>query len=134
VSETGGDVDTVFEADRARFLGRNQSTAAPQAMIDGELSGTVGATLDPVMSLGSEIEIPPQATVQLAFITAATNSRGAVVAIARNYQTWSPIERAFDQARYRSEQEMRQLDVGSPDIQNFQKMLSALLYPHSALR
>jgi cyclic beta-1,2-glucan synthetase len=134
VSETGGEVETLFESDRARFIGRSGTAAAPQAMIDGGLSGTVGATLDPVMSLGREVELPPQATVQLAFITAAARSRGAMIAIARNYQTWSLIERAFDQARYRSEQEMRQLDVGSPDIQNFQKMLSALLYPHGALR
>jgi cyclic beta-1,2-glucan synthetase len=134
VSETGGEVDTLFKADRAKFLGRNRTAAAPQAMVDGTLSGTVGATLDPVMALGREIVLPPQATVQLAYITAAAKSRDAMIALARNYQTWSLIDRAFDQARYRSEQEMRQLDIHSPDIQNFQKMLSALLYPHAALR
>jgi cyclic beta-1,2-glucan synthetase len=134
VSETGGEVETMFEADRAKFLGRNRTAAAPQALIDGKLSGTVGATLDPVMALAREIELPPQATVQLAYITAAAKSRGALIALARNYQAWSLIERAFDQARYRSEQEMRQLDIHSPDLQNYQKMLSALLYPHGALR
>lgn len=134
ITEKVSDGPLMFETDRATFMGRNRTADAPQALTDGALSGTVGATLDPIMSLAREIELPPQATVQLAFITAAGKSRAALLVLARNYQTWSLIERAFDQARYRSEQEMRQLDIGSPDIQNFQKMLSALLYPHAALR
>ena len=70
------------ESDRARFLGRSHDAArAPKALLPGTdqeaggLSGTVGATLDPIMSLQREIDLQPGETVQLAFLTLAADSR-----------------------------------------------------------
>src|SRR5271165_278379 len=46
-----GESDSIqFETDRARFLGRSNSPASPEAM-RGDLSGTAGAVLDPIFSL-----------------------------------------------------------------------------------
>jgi cyclic beta-1,2-glucan synthetase len=130
VVETGGETKTLYETDRAHFLGRNHTLAAPEL----KLLGTAGATLDPIMALGQEIELEPHASVQVAYVTLAAESRGKALALARTYRVWSTLDRAFDQARYRSELELRHLNIQSPDIQQFQKMLSALLYPQSALR
>src|SRR5690606_38606712 len=132
---TPSDVPPQYETDRARFLGRNRTATTPEALLNGgTLSGTTGGTLDPVMALGREVELQPHESASLAFITIAANSRAGVLALARSYQAWSAVDRAFEHARYRSELEMRQLDIHSPDIQLYQRMLSALLYPQAALR
>jgi cyclic beta-1,2-glucan synthetase len=135
VLEQGGEASPVYETDRARFLGRNCTAAAPEALTrpDG-LSMTTGATLDPIMALGQEIRLEPHASAQIAYVTLAAETRGKALALARTYQVWSTLDHAFDQVRYRSEMEMRRLNIQSSDIQQFQKMLSALLYPQPTLR
>ena len=41
-----------FETDRARFVGRGRTLAAPLAMIEqGDLSNTMGAVLDPIVAI-----------------------------------------------------------------------------------
>ena len=48
------------EADRYQFLGRNQSSRSPAALTSQQyLTGTSGATLDPIFSLGQEIRLEP---------------------------------------------------------------------------
>ena len=48
--ETVGEME--YETDRARFLGRGRGIRTPMSVIDGlPLSNTVGAVLDPIMSL-----------------------------------------------------------------------------------
>ncbi len=136
VLETGQQTKALYETDRGRFLGRNRTPTAPAALTEKSLgfTGTIGASLDPIMALGQEIELAPHSSVQLAYVTLAAGSRAQALAIARTYQIWSTLDRAFDQARFQIELEMRQLDLQSPDIELVQRMLSALLYPQPALR
>jgi cyclic beta-1,2-glucan synthetase len=126
----------LYETDRARFLGRSGWLDAPAALADSGygLTGTTGATLDPVMALGQEIRLEPHSSVQLAYITLAADSRARALALARAYRLWSTLERAFDQARYQLELEMRQLELQSRDIELIQRMLSGLFYPQPTLR
>ena len=98
------------------------------------LSSNTKATLDPIMALGQDIELPPYDTVEIAFLTLAAPAREAALALARQYQDWGRINHAISQAQTRSELEMRQLELGSEEIQRFQQLLSLLIYPHAALR
>ncbi|MBK8020023.1 MAG: hypothetical protein IPK19_01045 [Chloroflexi bacterium] len=125
-----------FETDRAQFLGRNGTPDAPAALAEGRLalSGTSGATLDPVMALAQEIEIRPHATTQIAFLTIAGSDRAEVLHLARAYSQWTRIDHAFDQARYQAQRELRHLDLDSPALERVQILLSGLLYPQARLR
>ena len=140
VTEEGQGVTGAHEADRARFLGRGGSASSPAALTSRSttslpgLSGTTGATLDPVMVLGQEIDLRAHSTVQLAVITLAAESRRDALALASRYQSWVVVDRAFDLARASSELELRRLDLGPSEIEPIQKLLSALLYPFPALR
>lgn len=144
--DLGIEITGAHESDRARFLGRGRSARDPAALLppsvspnggderEGGLSGTTGATLDPIMALGQEIELAPYGTAQIAYVTLAAESREDALALARRYQDWSRINRAFDQARSQSERELRQLDLTAPDVERIHQLLSVLLYPHAALR
>jgi cyclic beta-1,2-glucan synthetase len=129
---------TGYESDRARFLGRGGTQRSPAALTNHRdepwLSGTVGATLDPVMVLGQELVLPPHGSAQVAVLTLAAASRQALVEQARRYRNWSTIERTFSRARNSAEQEMRQLDLTSAHLEQYQQLFSLLCYPHPALR
>ncbi len=133
--EPGIEISGAYESDRARFLGRGRSPRDPAALRDENwLTGTTGATLDPIMALGQEVELASHETAELAYVTLAAESREDALALARRYRSWSRINRAFDQARSQSETELRELDLGTSDVKRIQQLLSVLLYPHAALR
>jgi cyclic beta-1,2-glucan synthetase len=127
---------TTYESDRNRFIGRGQTTRAPAALsgVGERLSGTTGATLDPIMALRIEIDLEPHESEQVAFITLVAKSRPEALALARRYQDWPVIGRAEDLARSYAEAEMRRLGLITPDLERIQRLLSVLLQPHRALR
>lgn len=135
---------TGHESDRATFLGRrgagaDSPLAQPVALaaVSGTepwLSGGVGATLDPVMSLQRAVELQEGDTAQLAILTAVAASRAELLALVGRYQTWAAIEHAIGQARSRSELELRQSDLSTVELERFQALLSVLLYPYHGLR
>jgi len=134
----------LFETDRARFIGRGRTLQDPAALQpavgasteNGKdwLSGTAGATLDPIMALGQEVEMEPHTTVRLAYLTLVGESREEVLGLARRYRAWPRIEHAFEQAHAQSEVELRNLDLDVSDVERIQQLLSVLLYPHQSLR
>ena len=94
----------------------------------------MGATLDPIMSLQREIDLQPGQTVQLAFLTLAADSRAKLLDVAGRYRSLSAIEHAIGQARSQAELELRQSSLSTVDLERFQALLSALLYPQPGLR
>jgi cyclic beta-1,2-glucan synthetase len=78
VSDPIGNVSC--ETDRARFLGRGRSARNPAAMDKaGELSGRVGAVLDPVFAIRARVRVPPGATAEVVFTTLVSASREDVI-------------------------------------------------------
>jgi cyclic beta-1,2-glucan synthetase len=66
--------DRTFTGDRAEFIGRNGTLAAPAAMRRQRLSNRVGATLDPCAALQCVIEIPDGQEREVVFMLGAGNS------------------------------------------------------------
>jgi cyclic beta-1,2-glucan synthetase len=128
---------TGYETDRARFLGRGGTPERPVVFSTADasrLSGTTGATLDPICALQAEMTLPAYQTTQVAFITLAANSRKEALDVARRYRRWSHLRRVRDDARAHSERELAQLDLTSQKVELIQKLLSPLLYPSPAMR
>ena len=79
------------EADRNRFIGRNQSLSNPIILTSQErLSGTSGATLDPIFALGFELNLNPHTGANLAYLTFAAESREAITFIGQTIQQLDP--------------------------------------------
>ena len=92
----GGAVE--WETDRARFLGRGRSPAAPVALDGRALSGATGAVLDPIGALRERIRLAPGAVVRVTFATGVAADRAAALALARKYRDGSAAARAFSMA------------------------------------
>ncbi len=136
VIESGRKVTGEYESDRARFLGRGQTQRLP-ASLRGQvrrLSGTVGGTLDPIFSLAQEINLKPHAKTRVTFLTLAASSRSEALERLSQYQSGQAIHRAFEEARIQSERELLELGLNANNVEQFQRLLSALLYPNELLR
>jgi cyclic beta-1,2-glucan synthetase len=130
------EISGAYETDRGWFLGRGRSPRSPKTLdkTGRPLSGAKGATLDPIMALGQEIQLESYAKAEVAYITLAAESYEEVLALLTRYQSWHRIERAFDLARASSERELQQLGLSSKDVEQNQLLLSLLLYPLKDLR
>ncbi|MBB4635055.1 GH36-type glycosyl hydrolase domain-containing protein [Longimicrobium terrae] len=107
-----------METDRARFIGRGRTLAAPAAMdVESRLSGSVGNVLDPVFSLRRVVTVQPGGSVTLVAVLGAGRTRRDVEAIADRYPDAATASKAID----------RSGDAGSADA-------AALGVPESWLR
>jgi cyclic beta-1,2-glucan synthetase len=123
------------EADRNRFIGRGRTLRNPLALTSEQyLTGTTGATLDPIFALGEEVKLNPQESTELAYLTFAGDSREELLVLARRYSSWSLIERSFHQANIAAQTWLGKQNYDSRAFKDTLLVLSALLYPFKAVR
>jgi cellobiose phosphorylase len=124
---------TQFETDRAQFLGRGRTQENPVALGRG-LTSRTGAVLDPIFSLRRHITLLPNQRFQFALVTAAGDSREAVIRLAERYAEFHTCARAFETAWTHSQLEMRRLHIRPRDVQTFQQLAAHVLFPQAQLR
>lgn len=133
LSDAPGVTVREHETDRAKFIGRGRTLADPAALY-APLSNTSGATLDPVMSLRTRVRLAPNATVTLAFITGAANSREAALALCDEFLDARDLARTENLAREASQIELRHLGITPADATLYQRFASRVLFPDPQLR
>ena len=72
-------------ADRAEFLGRHGSLAAPAALARVGLSGSTGETLDPCAAIQTAFELEPGAEIQIVFLLGEADGIDAARELVRRY-------------------------------------------------
>lgn len=124
-----------WETDRQRFLGRG-GYRSPSALGAGApgLSGTTGATLDPVFALRRRVDLPPYGEAEVAFLTVAGRSRDAVLAVLDRHRSIARVQEVFEQARSHAGPELGEAGVRPEAARAVQELLSAVLQAHPALR
>ena len=112
-----------FETDRARFLGRGRSTHAPAALDPGAiLSGTVGAVLDPVLSIRRRVRIEPGMAATVAFTTAVADSQDEALTLADHYREVAAVSRAFELAWAHSQVDHRARNWSAQEAHAYQRL------------
>ncbi|MFA7584920.1 MAG: glucoamylase family protein, partial [Novosphingobium sp.] len=119
------------EADRAAFLGRHGHADQPAAMRKMDLGNSAGWTLDPIMALRGEIEVPPHGRREIAFVTIAAGSRESAMEIADRYATLASLEWALNDAVAPTAREMHQIGLLPGQLPDAQMLMSRLLQPCS---
>jgi len=118
-----------YETDRARFIGRGRSLARPQALdANHPLSNTVGAVLDPMMSLRQRVKIAPGHTVRVSFSVGYAENREEIVRIAEKYKDPLSVNRAFELAWTHSKMELRHLNLTAAQANEALSLGGHLLY------
>ncbi len=124
-----------WETDRARFLGRGRGIRTPAAVIDGQpLSNTVGAVLDPIVSLRRRVRVPPGVTVRITFSTVVAPSRAEALDLAEKYRDAATFDRAATLAWTHAQIQLYHLGIGPDEAHLFQSLASRVLYSDRAFR
>ena len=137
VLSTGGRSGTPiqFETDRARFVGRGRTLDRPLALENGStLSNTVGAVLDPIVSLRHAFRLPAGATARITFTTAYAATEEDALRLVAKYYDRRAVARALALASTHSQVELRHLGLTVDDTIEFQRMGGRLLSGDSRLR
>jgi cellobiose phosphorylase len=128
-------METSFETDRLRFVGRGGSTADPLALREpGALSGTQGAVLDPIVAIRHRFALEPEQSVTLDIVTGVAENRAASVALVEKYQDLHLGDRVFDLAWTHSQVTLRQINVSDAEAQAYGRLAGRLLYANASLR
>jgi cellobiose phosphorylase len=132
----GAEAESVsYETDRARFIGRGNSVAAPQALRDpAPLSGSQGSVLDPIVAIRQRIALEPLQTVTLDLVTGIGENRAACLQLAEKYQDRRLADRAFEMAWTHSQVALRQINVTEAEAQLYGRLASSIIYANASLR
>ena len=123
------------ETDRAKFVGRGRSVRNATALDEGaELSGTVGAVLDPIFSLRVRVRIPPGGSAHVAFTTFITEKRERAIELADLYHDPYSARRALDLSWAQAQAELRDLGIAPADAALYQDLAGHLMFPHPGFR
>ncbi len=129
------DRETTYETDRARFLGRGNSRASPQALKPGgELTGHQGAVLDPLLSIRQTVALKAGEAVTIDMLYGVTPQRDTSIALIGKYRNHISADRVFELAWSHSQVALRQLNIRTEDTGLFNQLASALLFPCAGMR
>ncbi|HWQ72178.1 MAG TPA: glucoamylase family protein [Desulfitobacteriaceae bacterium] len=107
-----------YETDRAKFIGRGCTLAEPHALkLSQPLSNTVGAVLDPIMSLRQRVLIKSGQTARVSFAFGIAENREEIIHIAEKYRDPIAVNRTFELAWTHSQMELRHLNL-TPALAN----------------
>jgi cyclic beta-1,2-glucan synthetase len=124
-----------WETDRAKFLGRGRGIRAPRAVLEGGvLTNTVGAVLDPIVSLRRRVRLLPGRTVRVAFSTLVAPSRDEALGLADKYRDPATFDRAATLAWTQAQVQLHHLGIPPDEAHLFQSLASRILYSDRALR
>ncbi|MFO0841099.1 MAG: glucoamylase family protein [Gemmataceae bacterium] len=101
--------------DRAEFLGRNGSLADPEALHRVELSGHVGAALDPCAALQTPIELQAGEEAEVTFLLGQAPDVAAARRIVHRYRDPAAVEAALAAVRQRWDEILGAVRVRTPD-------------------
>ncbi|MEW9623195.1 glucoamylase family protein [Rhodanobacter sp. S2-g] len=135
----GADIDEIsYETDRARFIGRGCSLAAPQALAPGEahrkLGDSEGPVLDPVVAIRCRITLEPEQSARVDLVTGMGDSRDACLRLIEKYRDRHLADRVFDLAWTHSQVLLRQLNASLADAQLYEHMATSIVYANASLR
>jgi cellobiose phosphorylase len=130
------EVDEVsYETDRLRFIGRGRTAADPMALTgSSELSDGEGSVLDPIVAIRCNVTIDPGETSRVNFITGIAETRAAAMDLIDKYHDVSMADRVYNLAWTHNQMIMQQLSITEADIQLYERLVSAIVYPSPTWR
>ncbi len=124
-----------FETDRMKFIGRGNSIVNPKAMnVQGPLSGTQGAVLDPIVSIRYKVSLEPNETITLDMIIGVSETREACKSLISKYQDKHHKDRVFELAWTHSQVTLRQINALEAEAQLYSRLASSILFANPVFR
>lgn len=124
-----------YETDRNRFLGRRCTVVNPVAMEEqGRLSDSEGPVLDPIVSIRNQIELAPEESCVIDYVTGVCESREAAQPLMEKYRDRNLADRVFNLAWTHGQIVLQQINATEADAQLYGRLASYILYANLAWR
>ncbi|MDD5770952.1 MAG: glucoamylase family protein [Candidatus Omnitrophica bacterium] len=124
-----------YETDRSKFIGRGRTVADPVAMKGpGQLLDSEGSVLDPIVSIRSRIELAPDESAVIDYVTGICESREAAQALMEKYRDRNLADRVFNLAWTQGQVALQQINATEAAAQLYGRLASAILYANPAWR
>ncbi len=124
-----------YETDREKFIGRGNTVVNPQAMTTaGNLSGSQGSVLDPIVAIRYTITLNEDETLVLDMITGISLVKETTQALIDKYQDMHFRDRAFELSWTHSQVTLRQINASESDSQIYGKLAGSVIYANPLLR
>jgi cellobiose phosphorylase len=104
-----------FTTDRAEFLGREGSPAAPAALGRSRLSGRAGELVDPCAALMTPLEVPPGVEEEIVFLLGQVKAPDEARRLVRAYAAPGRVQAALEEARALWDRILGTVQVHTPD-------------------
>jgi len=131
----GESLQTSFETDRLRFIGRNRSVENAAALVGTyDLSGTQGSVLDPIVSIRHRVVLEPDRPVVFDLVIGVAGSREQCVALVEKYRDRHLADRAIETAWTHSRITLGQINISEVDAQLYARLAAAILYADPSRR
>ena len=123
------------QTDRARFIGRGNSSRSPLAMnTPGALSGTDGSVLDPIVAIRHHIVLEPEQSATIDVVTGMAESRAQALGLVEKYQDRHLADRVFELSWTHSQIELHQINASEADAQLYARLAAAVVYANPIQR
>ncbi|MFS4458043.1 GH36-type glycosyl hydrolase domain-containing protein [Bdellovibrio sp. HCB2-146] len=124
-----------YETDRFLFLGRGRNIKNAEALfVRTKLHNSLGAVLDPVLSLRTQVQIPPGAKTALTFYTMVAPARKDLELLAENMQDSASYERLSSLAWTQAQIKLHFLNLDPDEAHLFQRLATRLIFSDASLR
>ncbi|MDO8176984.1 MAG: glucoamylase family protein [Undibacterium sp.] len=136
VAVHGAETDAVsYETDRMQFIGRGNTVAAPQAMLErGALANTQGSVLDPIVAIRYLITLEPEQSASFDMVTGIAESRDICLELIEKYQDRHLADRVVELSWTHSQVMLRQLNASEADAQLYGRLANSVVYVNPMLR
>ncbi|MFZ6773855.1 GH36-type glycosyl hydrolase domain-containing protein [Undibacterium sp. SXout7W] len=124
-----------YETDRLKFIGRCNTTAAPDAMLQaGPLSGSEGSVLDPIVAIRYQITLNPEQSATIDLVSGIADTRDMCLNLIEKYKDQHLAERVVELSWTHSQVVLRQLNISEKDAQLYARLANSVIYLNPLLR
>ncbi len=136
VSTHGADVGEIsYETDRAQFIGRGNTVAAPQSvMSSAALSGNQGSVLDPIVAIRHRITLDPNESATIDIVSGIGETRAAALGLVDKYHDRRIADRVLELAWTHAQVVLRQINATEADAQAYGRIAGSIIYANPWLR
>ena len=121
-----------YEIDKEKLLGRGNLDIPNMIKNSIPFSKKLGLVTEPVIAFKRIIKIKPNETKNIDLILSANFDKEKAIYNLEKYKIEENVKKAFELSKARVEAESRYLRIKGKDIENYQKMLSYIIFQNPA--
>ena len=117
-----------YEIDKEKFTGRGNIGIPEVIKNSTPFSKKIGLVVEGIVALKRTVRIKPQEKIELNFLISVGKSKNIVLENIKQYKIKETIDKAFEISKAQVEAQSRYLRIKGKEIEQYQKMLSYIIF------